>query len=339
MIRLHLLGITPDLKGLVYSGRKGGKAGTYWLPVDEEFLRALASLDDARTEASKEVRPRKGRAKPEAGGAKSAKSAIQWARLTDDPSIKTLAQVSGSIKVALPPSKPRPDSKLTPREIQQLFREGRSVRDVSALAGVDEAYASRFLGPVVHEMLGVVRMTRHSFQSRARRGQSGLPVGEAVIINLQERRATDETLDALDDGWEAKRMRSGVWRVRLRFSHRGKRRAAEWEFVKESREVRPRNDLARQLGWSSEQPVVNPAIDAPAEIHPAEAEAAEARAAKSAPTKSTRSTKPAPVRAKSAPTKSTRTKSTRTKSTRTKSAPTRPSGAENKATKRAPRRK
>jgi hypothetical protein len=37
--------------------------------------------------------------------------------------------------------------------------------------------------------------------------------------------------------------------VSVRFSHRGKRRSAGWEFRKGSRQIVPRNRLASELGW------------------------------------------------------------------------------------------
>ena len=63
----------------------------------------------------------------------------------------------------------------------------------------------------------------------------GVPTGrfnEAVRRNLEERRAPLETIERLDDAWDARLARSGGWRVFVRFNHRGKRRTAEWEFTR-----------------------------------------------------------------------------------------------------------
>ena len=221
MTRLHLLGFTPDLKGLVFSGRRGGKKGTYWVPVDKALREAVEQIDEAREERKAATRP---------------KSSGRRLAVTDTQD--------------LPLPRSQPESRLSPREVQRMLREGRSVRDVAKRAGVDEAWVERFTGPVVEEQAGVIQMTRSAYQDRQRLGRSGLPIGEAVRRNLDQRKATSDTLNQLDDGWSARRMRSQIWRVRLRFTHRGKRRSAEWEFRKDTRAVSPRNQLARELGWS-----------------------------------------------------------------------------------------
>lgn len=218
MTRLHLLGFTPDLKGLVFTGRRGGKRGTYWVPVDKAFRQALDQLEEAREERR-------------SGGSKRAEA----------------GRKREAVDAALP--RATPSSRLSPREVQRLLREGRSVRDVAKLAGVDEQWVERFMGPVVEEQAGVIQMTRSSYQDRARLGRSGLPIGEAVRRNLDQRKATADTLAQLEEGWSARRARAQSWTVRLRFRHRGKRRTAEWEFRKDTRAVRPRNQLARELGW------------------------------------------------------------------------------------------
>ena len=40
-----------------------------------------------------------------------------------------------------------------------------------------------------------------------------MPLGEAVRRNLQERRAPLETIERLDDAWDARLKRAGGWRV------------------------------------------------------------------------------------------------------------------------------
>jgi hypothetical protein len=94
---------------------------------------------------------------------------------------------------------------------------------------------------------------------RPRLGTAGLQLGEAVRRNLEERRGT---IEGLDDAWDAKAMSSGVWRVWVRFSHRGKRRSAEWEFRKGSRSISPRNRLATEIGWwAPDEPDAAPVLE------------------------------------------------------------------------------
>jgi hypothetical protein len=265
MIRLHLLGFTPDLKGLVFSGRRGGRSGTYFVPVDDAFLKALTQLETARLEEDG-AEPTSPGAGAKKGKAKSVRTA---AGLLEELAPADAAEAAAAAGLAVldtqdlppPPRLPRVESQLTPREIQQLLREGRSVAEVASKAEVEPAWIERFLGPILEERVGVVRATRDTFQSRPRLGRSGLPIGRAVRRNLEDRKATDQTLAELNEGWEARRVRARTWRVRLRFTHRGKRRMAEWEFRKDTRGAKPRNKLATDLGWwpPDEQPPVRPA--------------------------------------------------------------------------------
>lgn len=246
MIRLHLLGFTPDLKGLVFSGRRGGRTGTYWLPVDGTLERALSQLEKAREDQAREKAGKgKGKAKGRKDTAPEAELDLEEILAGADEA----PPVTDTQDLPLPSVAARSESRLSPREIQQLLRQGRSVKDVAAEAGVDERWVERFTGPVLEEMVGVIRMTREAYQTRPRLGLSGLPIGTAVLRNLTDRKATTETLAEAEDGWEARHVAPRTWRVRLRFRHRGKRRTAEWEFTKDSGEVRPRNKLATELGW------------------------------------------------------------------------------------------
>lgn len=298
MIRLHLLGFTPDLKGLVFSGRRGGRTGTYWLPVDGTLERALSQLEKAREDQAREkAGSGKGKGKAKAKGRKET---------SDEPDLDLEGILAGAEEppsvtdtqdLPLPSVVARSESRLPPREIQQLLRQGRSVRDVAAEAGVDERWVERFTGPVLEEMIGVIRMTREAFQTRPRLGVSGLPIGTAVLRNLTDRKATADTLAEAEDGWEARHVAPRTWRVRLRFRHRGKRRTAEWEFNKDGGEVRPRNKLATELGWwpppgttdgsaTTAQESEEPGEEAPPRRRaPAKRKAAKRKAAKRKPAK------------------------------------------------------
>ena len=121
----------------------------------------------------------------------------------------------------------------------------------------------RLAEPVIAERIGVVQMAQNAVMPRPRLGPSGLPLGEAVRRNLKDRRAPMETLERLDDAWDARLSRAGAWRVFLRFNHRGKRRTAEWEFHKGRRAILPRNRLAGQLGWWPTQDTEPEAVEAP----------------------------------------------------------------------------
>src|SRR2546423_9900615 len=40
--KLHLVGFTTDLDGLIFSARKGSKAGGYLIPLDKQLLATIA---------------------------------------------------------------------------------------------------------------------------------------------------------------------------------------------------------------------------------------------------------------------------------------------------------
>jgi hypothetical protein len=223
MNRLYLLGFTHDLKGVVFTQRKGGKKPSFWVPIDAEFLRAIDKLQKAR----------KG---PKTKG-------------------KAPAQVEPQRrdgKVVLPPvGRSQARTGLPASEIQQMLREGKTIKTVAAAARTDLAWIERLAEPVMSERQGVVRLAQRAYMLRARLGAAGLQLGEAVERHLDEKGTTPDAVDAV---WDAKVASSGVWRVTMRFTNRGKRRAAEWEFRKGSRTITPRNRLGAQLGWWAPEP-------------------------------------------------------------------------------------
>lgn len=235
MVRLYLLGFTHDLKGVVFGQRRNAKKATFWLPVDDTFLSALDKLERARVEREREGKG----GKPRGSG-----------DVLDLDDLKTGRRA----KVALPPvGRSQARSGLGASEIQQMLREGKTAKTVAQAAKTPLAWVERLAEPVITERMGVVRLAQRAYMSRARLGPSGLQLGDAVVRNLEERRTTIDTVDAV---WDARvGASSGAWRVSLRFSHRGKRRVAEWEFRKGSRQILPRNRLGSQLGWWPPEPV------------------------------------------------------------------------------------
>jgi hypothetical protein len=237
MNRLYLLGFTHDLKGVVFSQRKGGKNATLWIPVDDMFLKAIDKLEQARSEA--------GSAKKGKGKGKAAKG--------------RRAEPEPAKRVILPPvGRSQATSRLPASEIQQLLREGRTVKSVVEASKAPQAWVERLLEPVMTERGGVIRLAQRAMMSRPRLGKSGLPLGDAVLRNLEERRATTDTIEGLDDAWDARASHTGRWRIWVKFNHRGKRMTAEWNFNKSTRAVTPRNRLGAQLGWWAPEPGAGP---------------------------------------------------------------------------------
>jgi DUF3071 family protein len=271
MARLYLLGFTNDLKGVVFGPRRNSKKATSWVPIDAEFMKAVDKLERAR----------KDRDAPTRGGKRRRRAAVD----TD------LAE-------AKPPPLPavgrsQTTSKLPVSEIQQLLRQGRSAKSVAEAAKVSLAWVERLAEPVMTERAGVVLLAQRARMPRPRLGVSGLSVGDAVERNLEERRASPDTLESLV--WDARAFHAGGWRVWLSFEHRGKRRRAEWELGRDRRQIKPRNRLAAQLGWwppdEAEAPAAAPAgpgtgaesqVD---ELEDDEAQSRRARATEPAPKK------------------------------------------------------
>lgn len=222
MARLHLLGFTQDLKGVVFTQRKGAKKAAHWVPIDETFLFAIERLERARRDRDADA-----------------------GHETDE-----LEEPEPKPKVVLPAiGRSEASGRIPVSEIQQLLREGRTVESVIQGVKASRAWVERLAEPVRVERLGVVKLAQAAFMPRPRLGPSGLPLDQAIRRNLEERRATLGTLETIDEGWDARVMRSGPWRIRLRFNHRGSRRVAEWDFVKSTRQISPRNRLASELGW------------------------------------------------------------------------------------------
>jgi hypothetical protein len=239
--RLYLLGFTNDLKGVVFSQRRGSKQAKFWLPADAKLVDALKKLEQARAKQASAER----RSKSVHAAAASAERFRAEAPARPLPAVGRSQATTG-----MPAS-----------EIQQLLREGRSIKSVSEQAKVSPGWVERLAEPVLVERGGVVRMAQRAVMPRPRLGTSGLPLGEAVVRNLEERRATPETIEQIEDAWDAKASRDGGWRVTLRFNHRGKRMVAEWTFHKGKHEIHARNRLAASLGWwepedEDEEPLV-----------------------------------------------------------------------------------
>ena len=217
MNRLYVLGFTHDLKGVVFTQRKNGKTPTFWVPVDSAFTDAISRLEKTRSLRARGLEPSTAKAAPKKDG-------------------KSLPPVGRSVaRTGFPAS-----------EIQQMLREGKTIKTVAAAAKTELGWIERLAEPVMTERQGVVRLAQRAYMTRARLGQAGLQLGDAVEANLEERGQTPNEVDAV---WDAKVLSSGVWRVSMRFSRGGKRRAAEWEFRKGSRSIAPRNRLGAQLGW------------------------------------------------------------------------------------------
>lgn len=211
MVRLHLIGFTTDLKNLIFATRKGAKSGGYIVSIDARLRNTLDEV--AKLE---EAEKNKGKPKPSKDSA---------------------------------PADSVTESKLTPKEIQTLLRQGKTAQQVAKLAETPIGWVKRFESPILAERAGVIDAVRASRISKTRLGSSGMTVGEAITAKLREKKV-DLEADAFEESWNAVR-RDGHWQVSFTYHSRGKRKQARFAFDPETKEARALNTVALDLGWKS----------------------------------------------------------------------------------------
>ena len=169
------------------------------------------------------------------------------------------AAIEAQAQAAVPePPAPAPEpkpfrrvaSKLSPREIQALLRQGRSASSIAKKAGVDVDWIQRFEGPIEWERAGMASRAQRATLVRTRMGASKLPLGEAVTANLKSRGVVRNGQPS--ETWDAVRHpRKKVWTVSCVFTARGRSGVARWEYDPETDEVVALSKLAGDLGWMS----------------------------------------------------------------------------------------
>ena len=98
--------------------------------------------------------------------------------------------------------RPRPQSSLTPREMQARLRAGSTLAAVAREAGVDEEWVEPFAVPILAERAEVVARAQLMTLSKARLGASAQPLGTSVRWNLAGRGLSlpEEQFRAASDG-------------------------------------------------------------------------------------------------------------------------------------------
>ncbi|MEW6155612.1 MAG: septation protein SepH, partial [Actinomycetota bacterium] len=212
MRKLHVVGFTPDHDGLIFSTRKGSKSGGFVAAISDELLDLVAQLDpDHGAEAAQFPGP------AGSGGAERGTGG-------------------------------RPESALTPREIQARLRAGRSINEVAREAGVHPAWVERFAAPILAEQARIVSLARGLVYSKARLGPSSQPLGQSVAVNLIDRgaRFLEEEFDA---GWSAYQLHDSVWMVRFRYHSRGRDQEVRWQLDASTGRLQSTDRLASDLGY------------------------------------------------------------------------------------------
>ena len=213
MRKLHLVGLTTDQKGLIFTARRGSDSGGYVVALDAEVLNAIAKAQGRPNGAAvgPVVRP---------GG-----------EYTPGPGSQT-----------------RMRGLLTPREMQARLRAGRSVEDVAEEADVEVEWVERFAVPILAEQAQVVELARTLVYVNAKGAASSQRLDESVSWNLLDRgaRVTD---DVFDGSWTAYQLHDQVWMIRFAYRSRGRAQEARWELDVGTGELVARNKVAAELGY------------------------------------------------------------------------------------------
>lgn len=215
MVRLHLVGFTTDLKNLIFADEPGATSGGYVVSVDSRLRHTLDEV----------------------------------ARLDEEAAEYDSAEPEVPEEPQAPPA-PRVVSKLTPKEIQSLLRQGKTEEQVARLAGTNVEWIQRFSFAILAERRDVIDAVKAARLSKPRLGPSGMNIGDAVEENIATKRVRMGP-DAIDAAWKAMR-KNGRWHVSFEYESRGQKRLARYSFDPNTRQVEPLNDIAMELGWRSE---------------------------------------------------------------------------------------
>ncbi|HVF54164.1 MAG TPA: septation protein SepH [Actinomycetota bacterium] len=223
IVTLKPIGVTEDGLYVTLARRSNAKSGGWRVAVDRELI---DKLEEALTRASPPPPP-----EPE------------------PPPEPVRSPLRAPELPAHRPSPAAPGSRLSPKEIQALLRQGRSVAAIARKAEVSEEWVERFEGPIIWERAGMCTRARKATLVRTRRGESALPLGEAVDAKLKEKKVKLSPNER-DEAWDATRHpRTGNWVIKFSYPHRNRQVTARWEFDPENGSIRALDSLANDLGW------------------------------------------------------------------------------------------
>ncbi|MDX1657541.1 MAG: septation protein SepH [Nitriliruptorales bacterium] len=139
----------------------------------------------------------------------------------------------------------RPDSALSPAEIQARLRAGKSARSVAKAAGTEVAWVERWLPPIEAERAEIIARAQRLRLTRPRLGRSREALGAAVDRSLGSRQVVDGSVSG-----ETSRRKNGTWKVTVRFTQRGRSRSASWIYDPEDDSITAASDVAKELGFT-----------------------------------------------------------------------------------------
>ncbi len=135
-------------------------------------------------------------------------------------------------------SETRPESALSPREIQARLRAGETAEDVARAAGIPVTRVARYEAPIAAERVRIVDEVRRATAPGPHRVSPGRPLGSVV-----DERLTDEGFDPALAQWLARRRPDGTWLVTVDLADLH----AEWSWDSGARRVRNHDSGAQRM--------------------------------------------------------------------------------------------
>ena len=135
-------------------------------------------------------------------------------------------------------SETRPESALTPREIQSRLRAGDTAEDVARAAGIPVARVARYEAPIAAERVRIVDEVRRATAPGPHRVSPGRPLGAVV-----DERLADDGFDPALAQWLARRQPDNTWMVTVDLADHH----AEWSWDGQARRVRAHDAGAQRL--------------------------------------------------------------------------------------------
>lgn len=242
MIELHLIGYTADLEHLVLDVDAERERGAYKLVIDADLFATLDEIRAGRRAAGMETGDEWLEDEP-------ASEAVLPAGPEPEPQPEPEPEPGhgpGSAPESAPRSAtPQRDTKLSPAQIQDLLRRGRSVRSVAQAAGTDREWVERWLPPIEAERSRILEAAWVRRLERPRLGLSREALRDAVERSLRDRKVDPDGVT-----WTASRRTNGTWSVAVRFTHRGRSRSATWTYDPVEGRLAAASEGARELGFT-----------------------------------------------------------------------------------------
>jgi Protein of unknown function (DUF3071) len=132
----------------------------------------------------------------------------------------------------------RPESALTPREIQARLRAGDTAEEVAEAAGIPVARVARYEAPIAAERVRIVDEVRRATAPGPHRVSPGRHLGAVV-----DDRLADDGLDPVLAQWLARRRVDGTWLVTVDLADHH----AEWSWDGAAKRVRAHDNGAQRL--------------------------------------------------------------------------------------------